>query len=173
MRHARGMSTGLTRGRSLLAGAAALALAATAVTFMTLQSADAATLGSGSYATTRPAGQAPPAGCGSIGTNPRQWVTGNAPAGAVPTNDWWSSLLFKKFNCSYSEPLVAHPMAFKPANNGLGVSYTTEAAISGTANGVGEYHFPYTTEFTLGVAGLNSPDTKVDGWTDWTVTPYW
>jgi endoglucanase Acf2 len=163
----------LSRGRPLFAGAAALALVATAVTFVALQSAAADTLGSGSYATARPAGQAPPAGCGSIGTNPRQWVTANAPAGAVPTNDWWSSLLFKKFNCAYSEPLVAHPMNFKPANNGLGVSYTTEAAISGTANGVGEYHFPYTTEFTLGVAGLNSPDTKVDGWTDWTVTPYW
>ena len=46
-------------------------------------------------------------------------------------------------------------------------------AISGTSTGVGEYHFPYTEEFTLGVTGLNSPDVKVDGWTDWTVTPYW
>jgi endoglucanase Acf2 len=163
----------LARGRPIAAGALALTVVATVVTFLTLPSAEAATLGSGSYATTRPAGAVGPNGCGSLATNPRQYVTANAPAGAVPTNDWWSSLLFKRTDCNYSEPLEAHPMAFKPAANGLGVSYTTDAAISGTATGVGEYHFPYTTEFTLGVTGLNASSTLVDGWTDWTVTPSW
>nr|BFE60621.1 hypothetical protein GCM10020063_051470 [Dactylosporangium thailandense] len=163
----------LRKGRPLAAGAIAVAVVATALTFLALPSAEAATLGSGSYATTTPTGATGPTGCGSIATNPRQYVTANAPAGAVPTNDWWSSLLFKRTDCNYSLPLEAHPMAFKPAANGLGVSYTTEAAISGTATGVGEYHFPYTTEFTLGVAGLNAPNTLVDGWTDWTVTPSW
>ena len=28
-------------------------------------------------------------------------------------------------------------------------------------------------DFVAGVTGLASPDVKVDGWTDWTVTPYW
>ena len=28
-------------------------------------------------------------------------------------------------------------------------------------------------DILVGVAGLNSPDAKVDGWSDWTVTPYW
>ncbi|WP_433062013.1 glycosyl hydrolase [Dactylosporangium sp. CS-033363] len=163
----------IPRRRPVVAGALALAAVATALTFVVLPSAEAATLGSGSYATANPAGTTGPTGCGNIATNPRQYVTANAPAGAVPTNDWWSSLLFKRTDCNYSTPLEAHPMAFKPANNGLGVSYTTEAAISGTATGVGEYHFPYTTEFTLGVTGLNAPSTLVDGWTDWTVTPSW
>ncbi|MER7008175.1 glycosyl hydrolase [Dactylosporangium sp. NPDC000555] len=163
----------LARGRPVTAGAIAVAVVATALTFLTLSSAEAAALGSGSYATTRPAGTTGPTGCGNIATNPRQYVTANAPTGAVPTNDWWSSLLFKRTDCAYSVPLHAHPMAFQPAANGLGVSYTTEAAISGTATGPGEYHFPYTTEFTLGVTGLNAPNTLVDGWTDWTVTPSW
>jgi endoglucanase Acf2 len=163
----------LSRGRPLAAGSIAVAVLAAALTFFALPRAEAAALGSGSYATTAPTGASGPTGCGSIATNPRQFVTANAPAGAVPTNDWWSSLLFKRTDCAYGLPLEAHPMAFKPAANGLGVSYTTEAAISGTATGVGEYHFPYTTEFTLGVAGLNAPSTLVDGWTDWTVTPSW
>ncbi|MEV0609138.1 glycosyl hydrolase [Polymorphospora rubra] len=158
-----------------IAAALTVTLAATGLSFTMLRSADAATIGAGSYATSRPAGAPAPVACGNISSNPRQYVTGNAPAGAVPTNDWWSSLLFKQQigSCQHSGPLHAHPMSFQPESGGLGVSYTTEAAISGSATGVGEYHYPYTREFTLGVVGLNSPDTKVDGWTDWTVTPYW
>ena len=105
----------------------------------------AAPLGAGSYATTRPAGAAAPVACAGVSANPRLYVTANAPAGAVPTNDWWSSLLYKRDNvgCQYSAPLHAHPMSFQPAADGLGVSYTTTAAISGTPTGVGEYHYPY------------------------------
>ena len=91
---------------------------------------DAATVGAGSYTETLPAGASLPVGCGDLSTNPRQFMTPNAPAGPVPTNDWWSSLLFKRTDCAYSEPLEAHPMAFRPAANGLGVSYTTEAAMA-------------------------------------------
>ncbi|WBB95305.1 glycosyl hydrolase [Solwaraspora sp. WMMA2080] len=168
----RGARTGRTP-RRILAATTVTALAATGLIFGVLRTADAATVGAGSYTTTRPAGAAAPTACGNISANPRQYVTGTAPAGAVPTNDWWSSLLFKRYNCAYSDPLHAHPMSFQPIAGGLGVSYTTEAAISGTSTGVGEYHYPYTREFTLGVAGLNAPDVKVDGWTDWTVSPYW
>ncbi len=89
----------------------------------------------------------------------------------MPTNDWWSSLLFKKFDCAYSEPLHAHPISFDTVAGGLGFSYNTVAAISGSATGVGEYHYPYVQDILVGVTGLNSPDAKVDGWTDWTVTP--
>ncbi|WP_082801433.1 glycosyl hydrolase [Herbidospora cretacea] len=135
--------------------------------------AQAATVGAGSYTETLPAGRALPAGCGSLSTNPRAYVTANAPAGAVPTNDWWSSLLFKKFDCAYSEPLHAHPISFDTVAGGLGFSYNTVAAISGSATGVGEYHYPYVQDILVGVTGLNSPDAKVDGWTDWTVSPYW
>ena len=39
-------------------------------------------------------------------------MTANAPAGPVPTNDWWSSLVFKKFDCAYSENLHAHPTSY-------------------------------------------------------------
>ncbi|MFY1637153.1 glycosyl hydrolase [Solwaraspora sp. WMMB335] len=159
--------------RRILAAGTVTALAAGGLIFGMLRPADAATVGAGSYTTTRPAGAAGPTACGSIATNPRQYVTGNAPTGAVPTNDWWSSLLFKRYNCAYSDPLHAHPMSFQPVSGGLGVSYTTEAAISGSPTGVGEYHYPYTREFTLGVAGLSASDVKVDGWSDWTVTPYW
>jgi endoglucanase Acf2 len=163
--------------RPLAAGGAALAVAAAlAVTMVALvqpHDADAATIGAGSYTDTLPAGGSLPTGCGSIATNPRQFVTANAPAGPVPTNDWWSSILFKKTDCAYGEPLHAHPLSFDTFASGLGISYNTTAQISGSATGVGEYHYPYVQDIAVGVAGLNSPDVKVDGWTDWTVTPYW
>ena len=40
-----------------------------------------------------------------MSTNPRQFVTANAPTGAIPTNDWWSSLLFKRLNCRTARTL--------------------------------------------------------------------
>ena len=46
----------------------------------------------------------------------------------MPTNDWWSSLVFKKGDeCSFSQPLFAHPVAYEPVASGLGLSYQTDA----------------------------------------------
>ncbi|MBN1174363.1 MAG: hypothetical protein JXA67_19510, partial [Micromonosporaceae bacterium] len=160
------------RWRTIAAGAV-LVLTGGLLAFGLNRSADAATVGAGSYTESLPSGASQPTGCGSLATNPRQFVTSSAPSGAVPTNDWWSSLLFKRTDCAYSETLHAHPLSYDTLAGGLGVSYTTTAAISGTATGVGEYHYPYTQDLLVGVAGLSSPDVKVAGWTDWTVTPYW
>ena len=157
-----------------LATAALAALGAGTVAVTLTATAEAATVGAGSYTETLPAGAKLPSGCGSIATNPRQYVTGNAPQGAVPTNDWWSSLLFKKGDdCAFSQPLFAGPAAYRPVPGGLGLSYQTDAAISGSATGPGEYHYPYAQHVVVGVAGLNAPRALVDGWSDWTVTPSW
>jgi endoglucanase Acf2 len=140
---------------------------------LTSAPAGAEPVGAGSYTTTLPTGAALPTACDDIATNPRKHLTENAPQGAVPTNDWWSSLVYKRYECAFSENLMAHPFSFDTVAGGLGVDYATTAAISGTPTGVGEYHYPYGADFTLGVAGLNAGSSKVDGWTDWTVTPYW
>ncbi len=163
------------RRRLLTIATAAIVAAGSGVLAVALtQSAEAATVGAGSYTETLPAGAKLPTGCGNISTNPRQFVTSNAPAGAVPTNDWWSSLLFKKgSDCNFSQPLFAGPAAYRPVAGGLGLSYQTDAAISGSATGVGEYHYPYAQHVVVGVAGLNAPRALVDGWSDWTVTPSW
>ncbi|MFD4209712.1 glycosyl hydrolase [Micromonospora tulbaghiae] len=135
--------------------------------------ATAGAVGAGSYTETRPAGALLPKGCGAISTNPRVFTTADAPAGAIPTNDWWSSLIWKRNNCTGSEVLHAHPLAAKAENNGLGLSYTTTPAISGTATGVGEFHYPYTEDVRVGMPGLSAPVVKAAGWTDWTVTADW
>jgi len=128
-------------------------------------------IGTGSY-TTDAVGAAPE-GCEPLATNARAFLTDTAPQGAVPTNDWWSSLVFKKYNCAYSEPLHAHPSSYLPQAAGLGVSTTRDPVMSGTSGGVGEFHYPYAEDVVVGIEGLNAPVVKVADWSDWTVTPSW
>ena len=154
--HERGHGPRTAPWRVPTAAIAVLSLVLAVLSLLSLHPAAADTVGAGSYTTT-PVGSLP-SGCGSISTNPREWVTPNAPAGAVPTNDWWSSILWKRTNCSYGEPMMAHPLGFRAGAGGLGFSYTTTPTISGTATGVGEYHFPYTEDFVAGVTGLNAQD---------------
>lgn len=135
--------------------------------------AGAASVGAGSYTETLPAGAQLPTGCGDLSTRPRAFVTTDAPQGAVPTNDWWSSILFKKTDCAFGEPMMAHPAGYDTYPGGLGISYTTKPLITGTATGVGEYKFPYTRDVLVGVAGLKAGNVKVNGWSDWTVSPMW
>lgn len=163
-----------TGGRRALALAAASVLAAGVLGVVVAGgSATAGTVGAGSYTETLPPGAVLPRGCGDISTNPRLFTTADAPKGAIPTNDWWSSLIWKRNNCATSENMQAHPLAYHAENNGLGLSYTTTPAISGSATGVGEYHFPYTEDVRVGVAGLAAPVVKTADWTDWTVTADW
>ncbi|MGW3605367.1 glycosyl hydrolase [Micromonospora sp. NPDC005161] len=157
--------------RWVLAATTALALVVGGLTISLTRPAEAAPVGAGSYTTT-PVGPLP-TGCGPMSSNPRQFATANAPAGAVPTNDWWSSLLWKRTDCAFSEPLHAHPLSYDTFTDGLGFSANSTPAISGTSTGVGEYHYPYVQDIRVGVAGLGAPVVKVDGWTDWTVSPHW
>ncbi|MFI7427712.1 glycosyl hydrolase [Micromonospora sp. NPDC049836] len=162
-----------TRRALALATASVLAAGLLGAVLARGGTAAAGTVGAGSYTETLPAGAALPTGCGALSTNPRLFVTPDAPAGAIPTNDWWTSLLWKRNNCATSENLHAHPLAYRAETNGLGLSYTTTAAISGTATGVGEYHYPYREDLRVGVAGLAAPVVKAADWTDWTVTADW
>jgi len=135
--------------------------------------ASAATVGAGSYTTTLPAGKQLPAGCGDLSTNPRAALTADAPKGPVPTNDWWTSILWKKTDCAFGEPLHAHPAAYDTFPGGLGISYTTKPVITGSATGVGEYKFPFIRDVLVGIPGLDAGRVMVDDWSDWTVTPQW
>ncbi|TKV62173.1 hypothetical protein FDO65_05530 [Nakamurella flava] len=166
-------TTGRRTGRRVLAlvAAAATSVAGLVVIAQPAAAAGVVSVGAGSY-TTDQVGPLP-SGCGSISTDPRQFLTENAPKGAIPTNDWWSSLAYKRLNCAYSENLHAHPLSFLPGANGLGISYSTTPTVTTPAKGLQEYHYAYAQDVTAGVAGLDAPMVKVDGWTDWTVTPAW
>jgi endoglucanase Acf2/chitodextrinase len=126
-------------------------------------------VGKGSYSDVRPAGRQGPSNNGGQGVKPK--VTPVMADKAVPTNDWWSSLIFQRFSSNpWSENMYGHPLTYKAVSGGLEVGYPTAHQIVG---GGRQYEFPHKADLTLGLAGLNSPDAKADGWSDWTVTPYW
>ena len=91
--------------------------------------------------------------------------------GPIPTNDWWSSLVFQRYpDNPYSTTMHAHPLAMQAEAGGLGVSYPKTYVITPDQR---KYEYTHTKDFTLGVAGLSSPDAKLDGYSDWTVSAYW
>ncbi|WP_394813418.1 glycosyl hydrolase [Streptomyces johnsoniae] len=157
-----------TRRIALMLTAAATALAGLALVPGSATAADIP-VGSGSYSDTRPEGTAGPEDNQGNPVTPQ--VTEAMAGQPVPTNDWWSSLVFKRYGDNpYSQPMFGHPLSYRAVAAGLEVGYPTQAAIVGEGSG---YEFPHQADLTLGVAGLNSPDTKADGWSDWTVSPYW
>ncbi|MEU8620655.1 glycosyl hydrolase [Streptomyces sp. NPDC048623] len=126
-------------------------------------------VGSGSYSDTRPAGTSGPTT--NTGTPVTPKVTPAAQGKPVPTNDWWSSLAFQRYGDNpWSTPMYGHPLTYQATAGGLDIGYPTSPAIVGDGR---QYEFAHKRDLTVGLAGLNSPDTKADAWSDWTVTPYW
>lgn len=130
--------------------------------------ADVIPVGEGSYTTDRPAGAKGPDNSDGAPVTPK--VTSRV-TGPVPTNDWWSSLVWQRYAGNpYSENLYAHPLTFHAYANGLGMGYPDTATITTDGRTYEQIH---SEDLRVGLDGLNSPDTKVDGWSDWTVSPYW
>lgn len=151
--------------------ALASALATIGLTGPGASGAAAATVpvGAGSYSDTRPAGTSGPTTNTGAPVTPK--VTPAAQGKPVPTNDWWSSLAFQRYGDNpYSTPMYGHPLTYQATAAGLDIGYPTSPAIVGDGR---QYEFAHKRDLTLGLTGLNSPDTKADAWSDWTVTPYW
>ncbi|CAL9615546.1 hypothetical protein SUDANB176_05723 [Streptomyces sp. enrichment culture] len=126
-------------------------------------------VGAGSYSDTRPPGTTGPTNNTGAPVTPK--VTQAAKGKPVPTNDWWSSLAFQRYGDNpYSTPMYGHPLTYQAVSGGLEVGYPTSPAVVGEGR---QYEYAHKRDLTLGLSGLNSPDTKADAWSDWTVTPYW
>ena len=128
-----------------LAATTALALVLGGLAVVHTTPAEAATVGAGSYTDTLPRG---PLAADrlrvDLSTNPRQFVTANAPAGAVPTNDWWSSLPLQEDRLRVQRAAARPPDLLRHVRRRPRLLATTPPPqITGTATGVGEYHYPY------------------------------
>ncbi|EGX58436.1 putative glycosyl hydrolase [Streptomyces zinciresistens K42] len=159
------------RFRRCLAVLAVLSAAGGLTTTVGADVATAATIdvGRGSYSDVRPPGQQGPTD--STGRPVKPKVTPAMADKPVPTNDWWSSLAYQRYPGNpWSENMYAQPFTYKAVAGGLEVGYPTTPQIVGEGR---QYEYPHKADLTLGLAGLNSPDAKADGWSDWTVTPYW
>lgn len=122
--------------------------------FATNANAQFVTVGNGSYRTTFPGTDAAGRNSFPSGT---PYLSGNAVGKPVPTSDWWSALV-KNGNASN---LFNYPYTMKTTNNGLVVSYIPSGVIDDLL------------PIVVGVTGLNTPNTKVSDYSDWTVTMDW
>ncbi|MGH3646560.1 MAG: glycosyl hydrolase [Micromonosporaceae bacterium] len=148
----------------------ALLLASATLVALTIAPAhaDVVPVGEGSYTTDRPAGASGPSNSDGAPVTPK--VTSSV-TGPIPTNDWWSSLVWRRYAGNpYSENLYAHPLTYHAYADGLGMGYPSAPSITPDGR---TYENIHSDDLRVGLDGLNSPDTKVDGWSDWTVTPYW
>jgi endoglucanase Acf2 len=159
------------RSSSLVKVAVAAAVAAATFIVIAPLSANAAVIsvGAGSYRNDRPAGTVGPLNSDGAPVTPK--VTSAVAGRPVPTNEWWSSLVWQRYAGNpYSENMYAHPLTFHAYNNGLGVGYPTTPVITPDTR---TYEFMHNNDLRVGVTGLNAPRTEVDGWGDWHVNPRW
>ena len=83
--------------------------------------------------------------------------------GAMPTNDWWSSLVWVPL----SDAMFPHPLAVRAVEGGLRVWYPGAAIVASNAaimGGGGE-------DILLGHSAVEKfSEARVAGWSDWFVT---
>lgn len=115
-------------------------------------------VGSGGYATMRPAGAGGP---------PATIFATSAAKGKMPTNDWWSSLAWMPF----SERHYPHPLAVQAEPRGLRVYYPGQN-ITATRDAIFGFMPPDNDDdLILGHSEQERfADARVDGWSDWFVS---
>lgn len=116
--------------------------------------AEVVQVGSGSYTTTYP-------GVDEKNRNkvPRglPQVSGRAAERPIPTNDWWSNVLYE----NQSGNLFAYPIAMRTKTDGLALAYIPKGPM---------IDFD---PVRVGVGGISSDKTTVSDFSDWTVTMRW
>ncbi|MFC5368953.1 glycosyl hydrolase [Salinirubrum litoreum] len=144
--------------RGLLRAAAATSLVPS---LSGLASAQEVSVGNGSYVTTVPSGEGSP--------QDTQYTTANVSA-PIPTNDWWSTLLWFQ----YSNPMFAHPIAATASGAGLDVSNPTDWNITSSGVTDGVAMMDDSRDLTIGHSATSSfSDTRCDGYGDWHTVAKW
>ncbi len=116
------------------------------------------------------AAEAPTGPSNFLGNPVQPRVTENFQ-GPIPTNDWWTSLLWPFYpGNEHGENLFAHPKVLKSFPNGLALGYPTEPQL--TEDGV-HYLYHFREDLRVGLSGLNAHEVRVDDHSDWTVTARW
>jgi endoglucanase Acf2 len=114
-------------------------------------------LGAGSYSLVRPESCEP---------LPDMIYKTPALKGAIPTNQWWSSVLWQPF----SQPLFAHPLAMLCHPDGLAVTYPGDV-ISGESGNIIGGGIAKDGDFSIGHSAASGfPSARCAGYSDWFIT---
>src|SRR3989338_1437917 len=128
-------------------------------------------VGSGSYTTTLPTGEVGPTNFQGIPLTP---LVSADFTGAIPTNDWSSSIIYPFFNDPYSAPMFAHPLNMKADEHGLNLGYTdTPTYFYDNAGREVKFQYTYHSDLNVGLHDMQAPNTVLQNASDWFVTTQW
>ena len=83
-------------------------------------------VGQGTYTTALPEREKPPSNQAGQAALP---LKTDGFTGPVPTNDWWTSLVWNAAGNAFSDALYAHPLALQAQADGLDLRYPTAVEV--------------------------------------------
>ena len=104
----------------------------------------------------------PPSGFGSIRPKPAIYRSGAMLARAVPTNQWYSSVMYER----WSDVLHAHPLSFRASQAGLEVSLPVRRYVP-VEGKQPEIQYPHEPAVTIGASAFTPEDARLHDAGDW------
>ncbi len=125
------------------------------------------TLGYGSYSTNA---SGPP-------SNEGPYVTSGFSK-KIQTTDWWTSILWSKWQnpSGFSNVMHPHPFSYRCQAGGLGIGYANTATIYNGNAGTSfnnDYSYNYSEDLSVGLEGISFTKTDVEDYSDWDVLAHW
>jgi endoglucanase Acf2 len=123
-------------------------------------------------------------GMGSYNSNASGPAAGEGPyvtsgfSQRVETTDWWTSILWSKWQnpAGFSNVMHPHPFSYRCQANGLGVGYANTATIYNGNAGTSfnnNYSYNYSEDLSVGLEGVSFSKTNVEEYSDWDVLANW
>lgn len=115
---------------------------------------------SGSYTTTLPLGEV---GVLSFHGAPVSPLVATSFSGAIPSSDWFTSIVFPYFGDPYSAPLYAQPLNLKAGSFGMELGYTETPTFiyDGTGRQV-KFEYRYHADLNVSLDGMNASETLLE-----------
>ena len=105
---------------------------------------------------------------------PLQPLTTSSFNQAVPSSDWWSSVVMPVFGDDFSAPLHAHPLTVQATSTGLLVGAPTETTVAVTGATTAEYKTPHRFDLQLELLQQDpASQFAVEEYGDWSFTGRW
>lgn len=89
------------------------------------------------------------------------YLTGEAARRAVPTNQWYSSVIFER----WSHPVHAHPMTYRAAPEGFEIGLPARSSVA--ERGIREIRYEHVPAITIAVDGVVPEDARLAHSSDW------
>jgi endoglucanase Acf2 len=92
-----------------------------------------------------------------------EFVSGEALGKAVPTNQWYSSVMFQR----WSQPLHAHPMTYRATEQGFEVGLPKKRLVVEDGGRKREIQYPHTAAIVVAPVAFTPRDARLSKFSDW------